>query len=96
MFPDIGGRKVFRDVIWEELRPIFRADHRYYRSHGIYDFPQYAWRNRISRRLFSLLLSVPWFSREVRSEMKKHIVRPYGKVFEKNPLLRSREQSRKI
>lgn len=37
----IGGKKLFRDVVWGRFRHIFPADHRFYKRHGIYDFPQY-------------------------------------------------------
>ena len=36
----VGGKKLFRDVVWGQFRHIFPADHRYYARHGIYDFPQ--------------------------------------------------------
>lgn len=36
----IGGKKLFRDVVWGPFRHVFPADHRYYQRHGIYDFPQ--------------------------------------------------------
>jgi multimeric flavodoxin WrbA len=36
----VGGKKLFRDVVWGQFRHIFPADHRYYSRHGIYDFPQ--------------------------------------------------------
>jgi multimeric flavodoxin WrbA len=36
----IGGKKLFRDVVWGQFRHIFPADHRFYKRHGNYDFPQ--------------------------------------------------------
>jgi hypothetical protein len=36
----IGGKKLFRDVVWGQFRHVFPADHRYYQRHGMYDFPQ--------------------------------------------------------
>jgi multimeric flavodoxin WrbA len=36
----IGGKKLFRDVVWGQFRHIFPADHRFYKRHGVYDFPQ--------------------------------------------------------
>lgn len=51
-FRRTGGHKLFRDYIWGELRPLFQADHRYYRRHGLYDFPH----RRLSVRLMNLFL----------------------------------------
>jgi multimeric flavodoxin WrbA len=36
----VGGKKLFRDVVWGQFRHIFPADHRHYQRHGFYDFPQ--------------------------------------------------------
>ncbi|MGQ1786510.1 MULTISPECIES: hypothetical protein [unclassified Saccharicrinis] len=39
-FLGIGGHKIFRDNVWGRLRPLWQADHRYYKKNGWYDFPQ--------------------------------------------------------
>jgi multimeric flavodoxin WrbA len=39
-FLAVGGQKIFRDDIWGRIRMIWQADHRYYRKHGKFDFPQ--------------------------------------------------------
>ena len=39
-FYQVAGNKVFRDAIWSRLRVVFQADHRYYKEHGFYNFPQ--------------------------------------------------------
>ena len=49
-FLGVGGRKLFRDEIWAELRFVFRQDHRYYKSHGLYDFPKRSLKTRSSMR----------------------------------------------
>ena len=38
-FYGIGGMKIFRDLIWL-MQGMMRADHKFYKSHGQYDFPQ--------------------------------------------------------
>ena len=38
-FWGVGGMKVFRDLIWQ-MQGLMREDHRFYRKHGFYDFPQ--------------------------------------------------------
>jgi multimeric flavodoxin WrbA len=51
-FLGIGGAKIFRDEMWGNLRAIFQADYRYYKKHGMLDFPQ----SRIGTRLFHLFV----------------------------------------
>ena len=38
-FYGVGGMKIFRDLIWV-MRGIMKADHEFYKKHGVYDFPQ--------------------------------------------------------
>ncbi|MBW2457287.1 MAG: flavodoxin family protein, partial [Deltaproteobacteria bacterium] len=38
-FLGVGGVKVFRDLVYDN-RGLLSADHRYYRAHGLYDWPQ--------------------------------------------------------
>ena len=38
-FYGVGGMKIFRDLIWV-MRGIMKADHLFYKKHGVYDFPQ--------------------------------------------------------
>ena len=41
-FLGVGGMKIFRDLIYM-MRGLMRADHKYFKSHGQYDFPQKQW-----------------------------------------------------
>ena len=38
-FWGVGGMKIFRDLIYQ-MRGMMRADHKFYKKQGIYDFPQ--------------------------------------------------------
>ena len=38
-FYGVGGMKIFRDLIYV-MRGLMKADHKFYKEHGIYDFPQ--------------------------------------------------------
>jgi hypothetical protein len=60
----IGGKKLFRDVVWGPFRHIFPADHQYYTRHGSYDFPQ----NNYGRRLMNGILYL--FTRTRAMRMK--------------------------
>lgn len=51
-FLGVGAGKIFRDEMWGNLRLIFQADYRYYKKHGMIDFPQ----SKISTRLTHLII----------------------------------------
>jgi multimeric flavodoxin WrbA len=89
-FPVIAGMKIFRDAIWSEMRPFFRADHAYYRKHGLYDFPQNDYSRRIKTSLLGLLLAIPQVRKQVRKEMKQNIVRPLQEALKTSRVLRRR------
>ena len=38
-FYGIGGMKIFRDLIWQ-MQGMMKADHKFYKKHKQYDFPQ--------------------------------------------------------
>ena len=38
-FYGVGGMKIFRDLIWQ-MQGLMKEDHRFYKEHGFYDFPQ--------------------------------------------------------
>lgn len=79
-FYEIGGRKIFRDMIWGWMRPIFRADHRYYKKHKLYDFPQYEYKMRLERTMLGLLLSIPCVKKAALPMMKEHMIEHFDKV----------------
>ena len=51
-FLGVGAGKIFRDEMWGSLRFVFQADYKYYKKHGMIDFPQ----SKISTRLSHLLI----------------------------------------
>jgi len=63
-FLGLGGHKIFRDDIWGRLRMIWQADHRYYKKHGKYDFPQKEYGIRIATAFMMLLTKIPWFRKK--------------------------------
>jgi multimeric flavodoxin WrbA len=75
-FYSVAGAKLFRDAIWGRLRPVFQADHRYYKEHGMYDFPQKYYKWRIINSMLVLLTKIPAFRREFTKRMKKEMIKP--------------------
>ena len=65
-FRQVAGFKLFRDCIWGPLRPIFHADHRYYRKHGYYNFPQ----NNLATRLVNIFVTPVLHLTPVKKKVK--------------------------
>ena len=82
-FLGVGGNKVFRDDIWGWMRPAFQADHRFYKKHAMYDFPQKDYGTRLQVAVFTLLLRLPAFRREYARRTIPEMVKPLQKVVAK-------------
>lgn len=83
-FPQLGGHKVFRDAIWGSMRAIFKADDRFYKKYGLYDFPQNDLRKRIGVSVFSLFTSLPPVKKDIKKTMKHRMIKPLQKVLEES------------
>ncbi|MGB5218254.1 MAG: NAD(P)H-dependent oxidoreductase [Smithella sp.] len=75
-FYQVAGNKLFRDVIWGRLRPVFQADHRYYKEHGMYNFPQTYHKWRMINGILVMLTKIPAFRREFFKRIKKEMIKP--------------------
>lgn len=82
-FYGVGGMKVFRDMIWL-MRGLMKADHKFYKKKGLYDFPQ-----RKVGTLIKMYFAGAFFSNEklkARIGMKainEGMLMPYKKVIDK-------------
>ena len=88
-FYGIGGMKVFRDLIWL-MQGMMRADHKFYKEHGQYDFPQKKWPDMLKMYLVGELLANPKLKAKAGSKMNEGMIAPYKKVLEK-----ARKQAKK-
>jgi multimeric flavodoxin WrbA len=75
-FYQVAGAKLFRDAIWGRLRVVFQADHKYYKEHGMYDFPQKYYKWRIINGILIGLTKIPAVRREFVKRMKKEMIKP--------------------
>ena len=75
-FLGIGGRKIFRDEVYGPLRFVFQADHRYYKKHGLYDFPQNDFKVRRMNLLMMLLTRIPPVRKKFLKILKEQMVKP--------------------
>lgn len=78
-FFGVGGHLLFRDLIYRGSY-LFRADDRFYRKHGLYDYPQ----NNLGERLTSILLwnltSIPAIRRKFFQGAFEKMLEPYKKL----------------
>ena len=78
-FYGIGGMKVFRDLIWV-MQGMMRADHKFYKSHGQYDFPQKQWPRMIAMYAVGALLANPKIKSKMGNKMNEGMIAPYQKA----------------
>ena len=81
-FYGIGGMKVFRDLIWL-MQGMMKADHKFYKSHGQYDFPQKQWPTMLKMYLVGALLSSEKLKAKMGNAMNEGMLAPYKKVLDR-------------
>ena len=81
-FWGVGGMKIFRDLIYQ-MRGMMRADHRFYKKQGIYDFPQKKWFTSLKMYFVGALLSNEKIISKMGNAMNEGMLAPYKKMFEK-------------
>ncbi|KQC09052.1 MAG: hypothetical protein APR62_03460 [Smithella sp. SDB] len=75
-FYQVAGTKLFRDAIFGRLRVVFQADHRYYKKHKMYNFPQKHYKWRVINNILVMLTMNPAFRREFVRRVKKEMIKP--------------------
>ncbi|MDD4291446.1 MAG: NAD(P)H-dependent oxidoreductase [Clostridia bacterium] len=81
-FLGVGGMKIFRDLIYL-MRGLMKADHKFYKKHGIYDFPQKKLGTILKIQLLGLLVTNPKIKAKMGNKMNEGMIAPYKKVIEK-------------
>ena len=81
-FWGVGGMKIFRDLIYQ-MRGMMRADHKFYKKQGIYDFPQKKWAASLKMYLVGALLSNEQILSKMGNKMNEGMIAPYKKLFAK-------------
>ena len=81
-FWGVGGMKIFRDLIYQ-MRGMMRADHKFYKKQGIYDFPQKKRLTSMKMYLVGMLLSSEKILQKMGNKMNEGMLAPYVKLFAK-------------
>ena len=80
-FLGVGGMKIFRDLIYQ-MRGFMRADHKFFKSHGQYDFPQKKWLQSLAMYLVGAMIVNPELQKKMGSKMNEGMLMPYKKVLD--------------
>jgi len=78
-FLGVGGMKIFRDLIYM-MRGLMRADHKFFKSHGQYDFPQKKWKTSWMMYLVGWMMNNPKIKRKAGAKMSEGMIRPYKRI----------------
>lgn len=81
-FYGIGGMKIFRDLIWQ-MQGMMKADHKFYKSHGQYDFPQKKWPRMLAMYAVGAMIGNPKIKAKMGNKMTEGMLMPYAKLLEK-------------
>lgn len=80
-FYGVGGMKIFRDLIYQ-MRGMMKADHRFYKAHGQYDFPQKQKGKIAMMYLVGAMLSTPKIKSKMGNKMNEGMLAPYKKALD--------------
>jgi multimeric flavodoxin WrbA len=81
-FYGVGGMKIFRDLIWM-MRGLMKADHEFYKAHGIYDFPQKHRGKMMLMCVLGAMVRNPRIKAKMGNKMNEGMVAPYLKVIQR-------------
>lgn len=80
-FWGVGGMKIFRDLIFQ-MRGMMKADHKFYKKQGIYDFPQKNKGKAMLMYAVGALLSSEKILSKMGNKMNEGMIAPYKKVID--------------
>lgn len=78
-FYGVGGMKIFRDLIWI-MQGFMKEDHKFYKAHNQYDFPQKKRGMMLLMYLLGGALSSPKIKAKMGNKMNEGMLMPYKKV----------------
>ena len=82
-FYGVGGLKIFRDLIYQ-MRGLMKEDHRFYKEHGFYDFPQKRKGRTIAMYLVGGMMKNKKLRKKMGNRMTEGMLMPYKKVMKMN------------
>lgn len=80
-FYGIGGMKIFRDLIYQ-MQGMMKADYKFFKSHGQFDFPQKRKGTIIGMYLVGAMLSNPKLKSKIGNQMNDGMIMSHRKVID--------------
>ena len=80
-FYGVGGMKVFRDLIYQ-MRGLMKEDHRFYKAHGFYDFPQKRKGRIVGMYLVGAMMRSKSIQKKIGNKMTEGMLLPYKKILD--------------
>jgi multimeric flavodoxin WrbA len=74
-FLGVGGHKILRDINFF-TRFIFTENYRYYREHGLFDFPHDQRMMRLMGRIIPPLMRIGGFRKKFQAQMNENMIKP--------------------
>lgn len=81
-FYGVGGMKIFRDLIWQ-MQGMMREDHRFYKEHGFYDFPQKRLGTVLGMYLVGTMINNEALRKKLGGNLTEGMLMPYKSVIDK-------------
>ncbi|MBR0413652.1 MAG: NAD(P)H-dependent oxidoreductase [Clostridia bacterium] len=81
-FYGVGGLKIFRDLIYQ-MQGLMREDHRFYKKHGFYDFPQKRAGRIAAMYAVGAMMNNETLRKKAGNRMTEGMVMPYEQVLKK-------------
>ena len=79
-FYGVGGNKIFRDLVYL-MQGMMKADHKFYKQHGYYDFPQNKKGTILGMKLIGCIMRNKKLMKKM-GNMNQYILMPYKKVID--------------
>lgn len=80
-FYGVGGMKIFRDLIWL-MQGMMKADHKFYKKHDQYDFPQKQTKTMLMMYLVGAMMTNPKIQKKMGGKMTEGMLMPYQKILD--------------
>ena len=91
-FYGVGGLKIFRDLIYQ-MQGLMKEDHRFYKQHGFYDFPQKKKGRIVGMYAVGALMGSEKLRKKAGGKMTEGMTLPYRRILDRAPTLPKREKS---
>ena len=81
-FRGVAGQKLLRDWLWP-VRGLSRADNEYFKTNGLYDFPQRRWLYSLRLSILGLLMRNEKLRAKIEPQLNHRRLAPYRKLLKR-------------